>query len=256
MKNDITYICKLSSNLTEKEKDDFLRVFNEVFDLNYDINWFNWKYIDNVYGDSYVVIAYDDNKAVGTRSFWRNDIDGYLCYQPCDTAVVKEARRKGIFSKMTLVALEKAKNGFIYNYPNENSRSGNLKLGWKINKYYYMKFVISISNLKSQSKYIDDDYLMWRFAKSPINKYYYCERGGDFYLLLKRKKNVYYVLGRFNSNYKKYFIKAKCPILFNYTTKETIMYKLFKNRATIVSFEEDNQKKEKIDIPIFKADYV
>lgn len=33
MKEDITYICKLSSKLTEREKEDFLNVFNEVLVL-------------------------------------------------------------------------------------------------------------------------------------------------------------------------------------------------------------------------------
>ena len=44
-----------------------------------------------------------------------------LSYQPCDTAVLKEFRGRGIFTKMSLIALEKTKGAFIYNYPNENS---------------------------------------------------------------------------------------------------------------------------------------
>ncbi|MCF6460448.1 GNAT family N-acetyltransferase [Clostridium sp. Cult3] len=255
MKEDITYICKLSSKLTEREKEDFLNVFNEVFSLDYDMDWFRWKYMDNIYGDSYMVLAYQGDKAVGARSFWRNDIDGHLCYQPCDTGVVKEARGRGIFSKMTLMALDETKDGFIYNYPNDNSRPGYLKLGWKINKYYYMKLVMSNKNLEEESKYIEDDYLLWRFAKSPINKYFYCEKGGQSYLLVNRKNNIYYVLGRFKSEYGKYFTKVNSPILFNYTTKETMMYKLFKNKATIVSFEREGQDSSKIDIPIFKGDH-
>ena len=33
------------------------------------MDWFNWKYMDNIYGDSYLVLAYDGNKLVGIRSF-------------------------------------------------------------------------------------------------------------------------------------------------------------------------------------------
>ncbi len=100
MKEDITYICKLSSELSEEEIKDFIKVFNEVFHLDYDMNWFKWKYLDNIYGgDSYMVLAYKDDKAVGgARSFWRNDIDGYICYQPCDTGVLKEARGERVYS--------------------------------------------------------------------------------------------------------------------------------------------------------------
>ncbi|NMB26680.1 MAG: GNAT family N-acetyltransferase [Tissierellia bacterium] len=255
MKEDITYECKLSSNLTQGEKDSFISVFNRVFNLDYNMDWFNWKYMDNIYGDSYLVLAYDGNKLVGIRSFWRNDINGHLSYQPCDTAVLKEYRGRGIFSKMSLIALEKIKDAFIYNFPNENSLPGNLKLGWKVNKYCYLKPVLSRTKLKQESKYIDDDYLIWKFGESPINKYHYYEKDGQSYLLYGRKKNIYYVLGRFNDKYSKYFTKVNYPILFNYTTKRTIIYKMFKNRTTIVSFERENQDTSKIDIPIFKGDF-
>ena len=34
-----------------------------------DIDWFNWKYMDNIYGDSYIVLAYDEDKAIGIEHF-------------------------------------------------------------------------------------------------------------------------------------------------------------------------------------------
>ena len=110
---------------------------------------------------------------------------------------------------MSLTALEKIKDAFIYNFPNENYLPGNLKLGWKVNKYCYLKPVLSRTKLKQESKYIDDDYLIWKFGESPINKYHYYEKDGQSYLLYGRKKNIYYVLGRFNDKYSKYFTKGK-----------------------------------------------
>ena len=254
MGKNIIYKCKLSSELADEEKEDFVEVFNKVFNLKYDMDWFDWKYIDNIYGDSLMVLAYDGNKLIGIRSFWRNDIDESLCYQPCDTAVFKEYRGRGIFSKMSLVALERVGDAFIYNFPNENSLPGNLKLGWKINKYCYLKPVFTKKSLRKGSKYIDDDYLIWKFGNSPMNKYHYCEKDGQNYLLFSRGKNIYYVLGRFNREHNPYFTKVNSPILFSYTTKETIVYKMFKNRTTIVSFEKGD-KVINIDIPIFKADF-
>lgn len=255
MKNSITYISKLSSELTLPEKKDFINVFNTVFNMNYNIDWYNWKYIDNIYGNSHIILAYYKDKVVGIRSFWRNDINGHLCYQPCDTAVLKEFRGKGIFSKMTLLALEKTEEAFIYNFPNNNSLPGYLKLGWRINKHAYLKPVLSHGRLKQESKYIEDDYLIWKFGKCPFNQYYYYETGGQTYLLHKRKNNIYYVLGRFNGKYKDYFAKTSFPILFNYIDKETIIYKIFKNRATIVSYERENEGFNNIDIPMSKADF-
>ncbi|CCQ96811.1 hypothetical protein CULT_50055 [[Clostridium] ultunense Esp] len=254
-REDITYVCKLSSELTEIEKEGFVEVFNIVFHTKYNLEWFNWKYIDNIYGDSYIVLAYDGENIIGIRVFWRNDIEGYLCYQPCDTAVLESYRGKGIFTKSSLIALEKTKGAFIYNFPNENSLPGNLKLGWEINKLSYLKFVFKKSKLKDETQYIDDDYLVWRFTKSPIKRYHYCEKDGESYLLFNRGKNIYYVLGRFNSKYNDCFIKAGFPILFTYTTKETLIYKIFKNRATIVSFNNGIKNSDKIYIPEYKADY-
>ena len=255
VKDNITYMCKLSSELTESEKNSFIDVFNLVFETSYNLEWFNWKYIDNIYGDSYIVLAYYQDKIVGIRSFWRNDIQGYLCYQPCDTAVLKEFRGMGIFSKMSLIALEKTKEACIYNYPNQNSLPGNLKLGWEINKYCYLKPVFRKKKLSQDCKLIKDHYLVGKFGKCPINKYYYYEIDGQSYLLYRRKNNIYYVLGRFSSKFNGYFTQASLPILFNYTTEETIIYKIFKNRATIVSFQRENQDISKIDIPMFKADF-
>lgn len=252
MAEDIRYIGKYSNVLTLKEKEDFLNLFNKVFNLNYNLDWFNWKYMDNVYGASYMVFAYDKEKLVGIRSFWRNDIGKTISYQPCDTAVSKEYRGRGIFSQMTRLALEEVGGNFIYNFPNENSLPGNLKLGWEIDKYAYLALVGKKSSLKSKTQYIEDDYLVWKFAKSPLRRYYYYEHQRETYLLYKRKKNLYYVLGRINNLSKKHFEKAYFPILFNYTNKETLMYKIFKNRATIISL---NKTREDINIPIFKADY-
>jgi hypothetical protein len=252
MSKDIQYIGKFTNEINEKEKEYFLYVFNTVFNLDYNLKWFDWKYLDNPYGESNIVFAYDNENIAGIRAFWRNDIDNNLSYQPCDTAVLKEYRGMGIFSKMTKLALSEVGDAFIYNFPNENSLPGYLKMGWEINKYGYLEKVINRSNLKKKTKYIEDDYLIWKFLNSPLNKYYYTEIKGEFYLLTKRKNNIYYILGRFSGKHKDSFEKASSTVLFNYTEAETMMYKFFKNRATIVSYKEN---KKDLDIPIFKGDF-
>ena len=86
MSKDIQYIGKFTNEINEKEKEYFLYVFNTVFNLDYNLKWFDWKYLDNPYGESYIVFAYDNENIAGIRAFWRNDIDNNLSYQPCDTA--------------------------------------------------------------------------------------------------------------------------------------------------------------------------
>lgn len=251
MSEDISYKLVSTENLEKKYKEDFLYVFNTVFNLSYDLSWFDWKYTDNIYGASYIVLVYDKEEPIAIRSFWRNDI-GEKAYQPCDTGVLKDYRGKGIFSQMSRVALEKLDSYFIYNFPNENSLPGNLKLGWKIRNHLYLKTVFSSMNLKKETYMIEDDYLNWRFIDCPTGNYFYCKKGSSYYLLIKRVKNIYYVLGRFNEEYKDNFKKAKKPILFNYSNEETLMYKLLKNKANLVVY--DNGKDVE-DLPIFKADF-
>ncbi len=251
---EIRYELKTSKQLSENDIEDFLKVFNDVFGANHNREWFNWKYRDNIYGESYIVIAYSGDAPVAVRSLWRNDIDSVLAYQPCDTAVISEYRNRGIFSEMTLRALEETGNDMIYNYPNENSYPGYIKLGWEVRNYFYLELVINKNNLKEETHLIPEDYLKWKFIDSPISKYYYYKKNNEYYLLLKRTGKIYYLLGRFDPIYKDQFEEIKYPVLFNYTKDKTLMYKLLKNRARIVSYDKNNKFK-KLDIPIYKGDF-
>lgn len=255
MDEDIKYQCIRTSEITDVEKDDFIDFSSKEFHVNFNSKWFNWKYLENIYGDSLIILAYDENKLVGIRSFWRNDVDGVLSYQACDTRVAEEYEDKGILEKMNELALENIGPGFIYNYPEESELSRDLKLGWEENKYYYLEFVLNKSRLKNKTKYISDDYLLWKFGESPMRKYFYYENRGENYLLYKRSDSIYYTFGRFNSEYTSCFTKAKPKILFNYTEEKTTLYKMIKNRGTILSFEKDDQNYSEVDIPIYKGDF-
>lgn len=251
---EIKYVVKLSKELSEKEIDDFLHVFNDVFYADHDREWFDWKYLDNIYGDSYIVIAYSGEDVAGVRSFWRNDIGDTIAYQPCDTAVSSDFRKRGIFSKMTEKALSEINEKMIYNYPNENSYPGYIKLGWEIKDYFYLKLVTSKKSLRKETSMIPGDYLKWKFINSPLSKYSYYKHKEDYYLLFKRNSKLFYVLGRFDKEYKDLLEEAKRPILFNYTKEETLMYKFLKNRARIVTYDKDKKFKE-LDVPIYKGDF-
>lgn len=248
---EIRYEFIKAKDLDEKEKEDFIEVFNTIFNVDYNLEWFNWKYCNSIYGDSYLVLAFDGEKLIGTRGFWRNDIESES-YQPCDTGVLKEYRGRGIFTKSSKVALEHLDKYFIYNFPNGNSYPGYLKIGWKLRNNLYLKTVFSKKNLKKETLLIDNEYLKWRFVDNPISKYHYCKKGNDYYLLIKRIRNIYYVLGRFNEEYKDSFIKAEKPILFNYSDEETTMYKIVKNKANVVMYDNGKDVER---VPVFKADF-
>jgi len=253
--SEINYIVKMTQEITNDDVEKFLNLFNFVFDEIKDNLWFNWKYKQNIYGDSIHVFAYDEDKLVGIRCFWRNDLIKQIAYQPCDTAVLSEYRNRGIFSSMSRFALEKSKGAFIYNFPNENSLPANLKMGWKIYKNRYLGLNLRLDDLNNEEDYIDEEYLKWRYVENPNNKYYYTSGREKSYLLLKRKNGIYFYLGNFEPKFNQYFEKTSGGLIFRYLDKKTLTSSILKSKSTTVYY--DNRETETVIpfIPINKADY-
>lgn len=99
-----------------------------------------WKYkhIENPFGKSLVLVAEEDNRIVGLRAFmsweWKQNERIMKAYRAVDTATHPEFQGKGIFKKLTLHAIEEGKKldrCFVFNTPNDLSRPGYLKMGWR-----------------------------------------------------------------------------------------------------------------------------
>ncbi len=98
-----------------------------------------WKHVENPFGRSLVLIAEaEDGRIAGLRAFmkWRlrSGDTRIEAYRPVDTATHPDFRRLGIFSRLTLQAVEDAREDgtqLIFNTPNSMSVSGYLKMGWK-----------------------------------------------------------------------------------------------------------------------------
>jgi N-acetylglutamate synthase-like GNAT family acetyltransferase len=98
-----------------------------------------FKHVDNPFGKSLVLVAEEDEHIVGVRALmrwqWSNGNRDFSCLRAVDTATHPDHQGKGIFKKLTLRALEIAKEqgvDFVFNTPNEKSRPGYLKMGWQI----------------------------------------------------------------------------------------------------------------------------
>lgn len=98
---------------------------------------FRWKHIDNPFGRSVLLVAEADETIVGLRAFmrWQLDHEGgtIRCGRAVDTATHPAYQRRGIFKRLTLAALDVAREvgiQLIFNTPNERSRPGSLKMGW------------------------------------------------------------------------------------------------------------------------------
>lgn len=127
----------------EDDKEQILDLLNYIFSKqeyfanSRTLEWWNWKYERNVFGKSIIMIAEDKDRVVGARIFWAWE---FVCrgqilkaYQPVDTVVHPDYQGQGLFTKLTVKALNQATEigaDLLFNFPNENSLPGNLKLGW------------------------------------------------------------------------------------------------------------------------------
>jgi len=116
---------------------EFVFSKQEYYANNRTIEWWNWKYEENVFARPIHIVATSDKRIVGFRSFWPWE---FICrgqvlkaYQPVDTVVHPDYQGQGLFTKLTEKALKQAKEigaDLLFNFPNHNSLPGYLKLGW------------------------------------------------------------------------------------------------------------------------------
>lgn len=172
-----------------------------------------YKHLNNPFGKSLVLVAEENNKLIGVRAFmrweWQLSDRVFSAFRAVDTATHPDHQGKGIFKKLTLTALDLAKeqgNDFIFNTPNTQSKPGYLKMGWQEVDNIRVKFIFvnplywkkddkaiyqvenSIENSNSLRKIITRrnslfkthgklftpvslEFLNWRYEKNPLQQY-------------------------------------------------------------------------------------
>jgi glycosyltransferase involved in cell wall biosynthesis/GNAT superfamily N-acetyltransferase len=100
---------------------------------------FSWKHDENAFGPSYMWVAMNGSKIVGLRAFMRWEFvrggEVLRTVRAVDTATHPEYQGKGLFTSMTLKAIDEVRADgvdFVFNTPNEKSRPGYLKMGWQV----------------------------------------------------------------------------------------------------------------------------
>ena len=100
--------------------------------------FFRWKHLENPFGRSFMLVAEADGRIVGLRAFMRWEFLAgdrrFRAVRAVDTATHPDHQGKGIFSRLTLEALDSLRDqaDFVFNTPNEKSLPGYLKMGWSV----------------------------------------------------------------------------------------------------------------------------
>jgi GNAT superfamily N-acetyltransferase len=102
--------------------------------------FFRWKHLENPFGESAAWVAERDGRLAGFRTFlrWEWDVPGegvVRAVRAVDTATHPDFQGQGIFSALTLHAVDELTTegvGFVFNTPNDQSRPGYLKMGWRL----------------------------------------------------------------------------------------------------------------------------
>lgn len=192
----------------------------------------NFKHLENPFGSSYISLAFEDTILIGVRAFmqwqWQLGTDVWKAYRAVDTATHPDFQGKGIFKKLTLKALDdvqiKEGNTFVFNTPNQYSRPGYLKMGWKIIDTIELAIIptmiyvfpclfsrknpineinekqldqlCSAYNLDLEKKNIlftpkSAAYLKWRYQENPLQEYVITS-SKDFYMAFYIKKHRFF----------------------------------------------------------------
>lgn len=100
--------------------------------------FFRWKHLKNPFGPSYVWVAEDEGRLVGLRAMMRWDFASQgrhvRAVRAVDTATHPDYRRRGLFKKLTLGMVDALGSDgiqLVFNTPNDQSRPGYLKMGWR-----------------------------------------------------------------------------------------------------------------------------
>ena len=99
---------------------------------------FSWKHDQNAFGPSYMWVATDGDRIVGLRAFMRWEFvrrgEVLRAVRAVDTATHPDFQGKGLFTAMTMHGLDEIRDDgvdFVFNTPNDKSRPGYLKMGWR-----------------------------------------------------------------------------------------------------------------------------
>ena len=231
--SNIIYDCRWSTDLDEKFISDFCKVEQEVFHNGYSKEYFDHKFIDNIYGASVLEVVYIDEAPSAARALWRNDIDGKEAYQPGDTCVLEVCRGKGVFTEMTMRSIAMLpENAIIYNFPNHNSFPGYMKMGWMLLHEYGIRLFSPKRYFEEHSQKMDAQYARWWVCGT--DGLSYIKRGQHFFLVRNdRRPLMKHIVACVEEGVAKSFPKSTFGVFFYPSEKVTFYNRRFLKKHVV-----------------------
>lgn len=101
-------------------------------------DFFRWKHFRNPFGESLMLVGEVEGRLAGLRALmrwgFRAGDQTFRAVRAVDTATHPQDQGRGVFSSLTLAALDALRGeiDFVFNTPNRASGAGYLKMGWRM----------------------------------------------------------------------------------------------------------------------------
>lgn len=137
-----------------------LPLMEDCFGMDVNLEYFNWKYLQNPSGEFIGFIAREnDTGEIGgyygviPQCYSINGVEQTI-YQSCDTMTHSRHRRRGLFEKLATHCyhyLRDQDNLFVIGFGGKESMPGLIKLGWK--KLFNVRFFVYPKSFRFVSKF-------------------------------------------------------------------------------------------------------
>lgn len=182
-------LCEWSGEITDGHAKDFCEVCNAVFGGIFTTDYIRRKYEANIYGRSFILVVYKDNKPVAAWGAWRNDFFGRTAFQMCDFAVMPFARKGGYVLDMLYCLYDELGRSYpgsvIYGFPGPMAYPVMIAAGWAPADFYARIFHGPSEDFIRSMPFIPDEYVESFFLSKKDTAV--LKVRGKYYLLLRRR---------------------------------------------------------------------
>ena len=261
-KRNETLLLEWSGEITDRHAQDFCDVCNAVFYDHFDLDYMRRKYYEpNIYGKSFIVVIYKDNKPIAAQGAWRNDLDGKIAFQLCDFVTLPEARKGGYILDLSHYITEEIRKYFpeaiIYGYPGEMAYRICIASGSIVTEHYAHIFTGTNSHFLENIPVIDDMYAETFMLKR--KNVFMHEINGQCYLLdavrIKRIIPAKIFLGKVSAETGRKFRRCSTFGLCIYHSPDK--GKVFGNKRMYrsnITYPDSHAHEEGYVLPLYKAD--